>query len=263
MSESLELKVSRFIEFNRLMIKSAIQDHNLDHQGVPAKVLLCSILDSLSKSRFSGVLSNGKRFISMLDACSDWEEKDHVSLLHLARAFEIEPHESSDFSEAKVWISQQMERRFRLSNRLLSVQMKIANDPSMGSVLERWPKNSDGSPKALGGLNLSKIQHKSLLWSYRNSLVHEYRIPGRGAERRLGQDSSAYYQQVSAVEGLDLENGLRFSNRWELIYPTGFFRSLAEHVLQRVAEFHLLNGSCPFAAYSQGSYWIPAYNDEF
>lgn len=125
-----------------------------------------------------------------------------------------------------------------------------------------WPQKSGCIPEKLGRLGLDKLQHKNLLWLYRNSLVHEFRLPGRGVERRGTQESSAYYQQVSQIEGLNPEVGLQFSNRWELIYPTGFFKSLAERVLHRVADFHLLNGTSPFAAYSEGSFWIPSYNDD-
>ena len=262
MSETVEQKVGRFVEFNQTMIENAVESRNLEHQGVHAKVLLCSILDSLGRSRFPEIKRNGERFVSLLDGCSNWPEKDHVSLLHLARAFDVESYDAAEFSDVQLWVVEQMQRYFQLSNRLLSVHVPIVKDPQMSVVLESWPQSSDSLPQRLGTLTPNRLQHKHLLWLYRNSLVHEYRLPGRGAERYNLRDSSAYYQQVAELEGLSPEVGLQFSNRWELIYPTGFFKRLAEQVLQCVAEFHLSNGTSPFEAYSEGSYWIPAYNDE-
>lgn len=42
MIESLESKVERFIEFNQLMIETAVQSDNLQHQGVHAKRVGCN-----------------------------------------------------------------------------------------------------------------------------------------------------------------------------------------------------------------------------
>lgn len=54
--------------------------------------------------------------------------------------------------------------------------------------------------------------------------------------------------------------GLIYSNRWELVYPTGFFHQLAVEILRKVANYHLTENSSPFAAYSDGTYWIPTFN---
>lgn len=262
MSESNEEKVDRFIQFNQSMINAAVTDGNLRDQAIHAKVLLCAIIDSLAKSRFSNISSNGARFTQTVDECAEWPDSDRISLLHLKRALEVALTVPSEFSNLENWAGSAMQERFRVTNRLLSVRRQISEDPAPAEVLAIWPVDTSGCPKRLGDINFEKLQHKNLLWLYRNSLMHEYRIPGRGSELGVREVAEPFYQQVSQVEEICPQAGLIFTNRWELVYPTEFFRRLAENILGNVAQYHRRENTSPFEAYSDGSYWIPKFNEE-
>lgn len=262
MSESIEAKVRRFIQFNQEMIAAAVADCNRQHQAIHAKVLLCAIIDSLAKSRFSNISANGERFIKTVEECSEWSDCDRVSLLHLKRALELIKEIPSEFCSLENWAAGAFAEKFRLNERLLSVRSPIAKDPVADEVLAYWPVDSANGRKRIGDIGFEKLQHKNLLWLYRNTLVHEYRIPGRGSELSAREEVAPYYQQVAKVEDIHPQSGLIFTKRWELVYPTGFFIQLSEEILQNVAAYHLKEDSSPFAAYSDGSYWIPRFNEE-
>ncbi len=68
--------------------------------------------------------------------------------------------------------------------------------------------------------------HLSLLWVYRNVLVHEFREPGYDMGV-LGDDPSPYYMNM------DDENGVP---RWELAYPTTFFAAISSSLPSSVRE---------------------------
>lgn len=261
MSESNSDKVKRFIEFNDSMIVAAMAEYNRADQSIHSKVLLCAIFDSLAKSRFPDCAGNAERFKRTIAEHSNWQDCERVSLLHLVRALEIFPALPPEFLKLNTWACDQFSRQFPLTDRLLSVSTPISKDPTISEVQAYWPTSADGNPKRLGRVHLLQLQHKNLLWLYRNSLIHEYRIPGQGWERNTSTENEPFYQQVATITELSSEAGMKFTNRWELIYPTSFFHQLTNRVLTSVADYHLKHGSSPFVAYSEGSYWIPDFNE--
>ncbi|GGY54543.1 hypothetical protein GCM10011297_29150 [Bacterioplanes sanyensis] len=259
MRETLEKKIDRFVEFNKDMITSAVSGSNLESQGVNAKILLCSIIDSLAKSRFPGE-ANGARFQKTVKTSANWSNCDRISLLHLKRAIEVE-QKDEQFADLNAWAEDAVRRDFPNSDSALSDQIDIEKDPMPEEVLLRWPRDDKGRPIKLGSISLDKLTHKSLLWQYRNSLMHECRIPGRAVEWSV-KESIPFYQKVSQFDDYCPDAGLTFTSRWELLYPTGFFQVVAENILADVADYHRSAQTSPFAAYSEGSFWIPRFNDE-
>ena len=263
MPETNDEKVDRFIHFNQSMINAAVTDGNLRDQGIHAKVLLCAIIDSLAKSRFSNINQNGRRFMQTVEECGEWSDNDRISLLHLKRALEVTSSIPTEFSNLENYATSRMQEKFQVTNRLLSVHKTISEDPSPTEIDAIWPVDASGSRIRLGDISFEKLQHKNLLWLYRNSLMHEYRIPGQGVESgTLRERTEAFYQEVSQVEEISSRNGLVFTNRWELVYPTMFFHRLSENILRNVSAHHRRENTSPFEAYSEGSYWIPKFNEE-
>ncbi|MDP4535594.1 hypothetical protein Q3O60_05300 [Alkalimonas collagenimarina] len=262
MTETLEKKINRFIEFNKAMITAAVSTNNLENQGVHAKILLCSIIDSLAKSRFPDKKTNGTRFQQTVKTSANWLDCDRISLLHLKRAIEIEQQNDVQFADLNTWAEDVISRNFATSESDLSARIDIAKDPMPEDVLALWPHDEMNQPIKLGGSSWDKLTHKNLLWQYRNSLMHEYRIPGRALEYNV-KTSIPFYQQISQIDEGCLSTGLIFTNSWELLYPTGFFQIVAENTLEGVAAYHKSAQTCPFAAYSDGSFWIPKFNDKY
>ncbi|WP_156887670.1 hypothetical protein [Desulfotignum balticum] len=262
MNESIESKIERFIQFYEEMILGAMAESNLRNQAIPSKVLLCTIIDSLAKSRFPEIKINSQRFKQTVEELGGWAECNHISLLHLKRALDMQVETSERFSDLRNWTDSAIVARFKVSNRLLSVTMPVSRDPKPEEVNSCWPVSATGQREKIGDILFEMLQHKHLLWLYRNNLVHEYRIPGRGSELGLKDSQEPCYRQVAQVESVDSEAGLVFSNRFELLYPTAFFRTLAETVLHNVAQHHLGAETNPFLAFSDGSYWLPRFNED-
>lgn len=268
MSESLEEKICRFQSFNNGLIETAMMDCNRMDQGVHAKILLCSILDSLSKSAFPAIKENADRFKKAIVKFGAWHDADRASLLHIKRLLEVvgdvpeQFQEPDKFKEFNKWVEDEFNKHFSFSGQLISVNLHLEKDVEFETLKNLWPSSSEGNFYKIGNVLPCKLKHKHLLWLYRNALVHEYRLPGKGAEISRSEDTKPYYQQLSSLTGFHSGGELDFSQRWELVYPTGFFKSLASKVLDGVAAFHRDKGSNPFEAYSDSSYWIPKLSEE-
>ncbi|MCC2525709.1 hypothetical protein [Vibrio coralliilyticus] len=257
--ETLEQKVDRFRGYYLGLIEVAESDVNLADQKIHSKILCCSILDAISKSVFPDIASNGKRFTSLIRLCKSWQDSEKVSVLHLLRLLEITPSLSPEARELKDYIAQRYSGVFVSTNRLISNNFPISSDLDVTELLERWPI-LNGGPVKIGGVRPHQLKHVNMLWLYRNSLVHEYRHPGNGVE--LGQyvPESPFYQEVSTVLSFD-DSKLHFTNRWELVYPSKFFLNLCKNALEVACEHHLEQGTSPFNGYSEGSYWLPNFNE--
>jgi hypothetical protein len=257
--ETLEEKVDRFKVYYMELISTAECEQNLTHQNVPSKILCCSIFDAISKSVFPEITSNRERYISLVRRCDSWPESKKVSLLHLVRLFEITKNIPPNTNQLVELAQQKFNRIFPISNNLSRNHVPISSDINLEDILTLWPKQNSTHIK-IGGVKPHQLMHENLLWLYRNSVVHEYRNPGQGFE--LGQyvPEYAFYQKLSTINSLT-DKGFNFTNRWELVYPVNFFINLCKEALNVAALNHLENQTCPFQGYSEGTYWLPNFND--
>ncbi|MDG2790896.1 hypothetical protein P7M42_07130 [Vibrio parahaemolyticus] len=255
--ETTQEKINRFRLYNRTMIAAALAKPNRRYQGVPAKLLLCSILDSLSVAAFPDTnMKNGERFRETIKCFSEFEYIDHVSLLQLLAildSFKSVPIEFQDFHKC---VQGMHLERFPKTQRLFKQNISIDRDPTLKEILEIWPKDINGEPIKKGGLNPLVFTHGNLIWKYRNKLAHEFRNPGNGVDIDVKLTKTAYYQEVSKVTDMSPIDGLSFENRWELVYPTGFFYHLTKSILDGVCNSYQKQGNSPFLSYSEGSSWL-------
>ncbi|TON65005.1 hypothetical protein CGH51_24160, partial [Vibrio parahaemolyticus] len=92
------------------------------------------------------------------------------------------------------------------------------------------------------------------------SVVHEYRNPGNGVELGQSVPEYAFYQEIALVSSLT-ESKMTYTNRWELVYPQKLFIKLCKNALEVACEYHINKGLSPFSTYSNGTYWIPDFNE--
>lgn len=257
--ETLEEKVDRFKEYYFGLIKTAECEQNITNQKVHSKILSCSIFDAISKSIFPEISSNCQRFTALVKLCKNWPESQKVSLLHLVRLLEITPNLPSSTNELKIYATQQFESKFPNSNSIISNNKAISLDVEIEAILDLWP-TQNGKPIKIGKVLPHQLKHEYLLWLYRNSVVHEYRNPGRGVE--LGQyvPEYAFYQEMATVSEID-EKEFKFTSHWELVYPYRFFINLCKEALDVVSLLHNKNKTSPFQAYSEGTFWLPNFNE--
>lgn len=90
---------------------------------------------------------------------------------------------------------------------------------------------------------LEEVQHWSLLYRYRNHLVHEFREPGYGMEV-FAQDSgeACYHSYIN-------------DPRFYLVYPVDLFRSLAESAVVGLEVYFLEQGLDPYDRVGDTSRW--------
>ena len=96
---------------------------------------------------------------------------------------------------------------------------------------------------------LRESTHSSLLYLYRNHLVHEFREPGHGIEMDQ-RDTSPYYHGLTHLTA-------RRENKetWELVYPLGFFMQLVLTSLNSLRHYLLKNDLDPYSFYKFGTIW--------
>ena len=203
------------------------------------KILYYGLLDALSVSVASAKKRNRQRLVSLVRCFSNWAQCERVSLPHIIRLLQRVP--DPEFSQLR-------EYAFSLYDRWQSgVTVSLDRDPSFEEVKKRWPRTL---PKPIEDVRLESFQHVHLLYSYRNSLIHEFREPGYGME--FGPTDEPFYH--SMMQG-ETEN-----DSWELVYPVGFFRKLCETTLAGISEYYLKNRIDPYSRYTFGSSWITALN---
>ncbi len=257
--ETLEEKIDRFKQYYLGLIKTAECEQNIVDQKVHSKILSCSIFDAISKSIFPEISSNCQRFTALVRLCENWPESQKVSLLHLVRLLEITPNLPASTNELKKYATQQFKSKFPNSNSIICNNKEISSDVEIEVILNLWP-TQNGGPIKIGKVLPHQLKHEYLLWLYRNSVVHEYRNPGRGVE--LGQyvPEYAFYQEMATVSTIN-EKEFKFTSNWELVYPYRFFINLCREAVDVVSQLHNENKTCPFQAYSEGTFWLPNFNE--
>jgi len=238
------------------MIAAALAKSNRRHDGIPAKLLLCSIFDSLSIAAFPDEKYSGKRYQNTIDLHSGWIYHDSVSLLQLCHILDNLNQVPQNFSQLSKWVHSEKAKRFPVSNSLISRKNSLSEDPTYQEVLNIWPRLKSGVPEKLDGRSPDKFTHRNLLWMYRNKLAHEFRLPGSGSESPFKLEFEPYYTEVSTITDIKPVSGVIFSNRWELIYPTGFLFEITKNALDSICQKYKIKGTSPFLSYEEGCSWL-------
>ncbi len=181
------------------------------------KTLLVAVLDTLSRAAVPHLKDkNRERFLGFVEGWGDWPETTRVSLPQLAANLTAHPKLAGGH------LSDEVRRR-----------------------LQEWKEghiyHANDDPKK----DVEGHTHLSLLWTYRNMLVHEFREPGYDMGV-LGDDPSPYYMNMEDERGV---------SRWELAYPTNFFVALAERALANLRKHLEAKDLDPYTFYEFGSTW--------
>ena len=221
-----EAAVDRFVGYfaDQLQRIESIESHHY------RKTLFVAVIDTLSRAAIPQLKDkNRDRFLGFVDGWGDWPERGRVSLPQLIGNLERE----------KVFAKGRLGKE--VSQRLGVWQdgriYHAADDPAKEELLECA---ADERERQL----VERHTHLSLLWVYRNVLVHEFREPGYDMGV-LGDDPDPYYMM----------HGEEGASRWELAYPTTFFAALAMRALANLKKHLEANDLDPYAFYEFGSIW--------
>jgi len=211
------------------------------HAGIYKKMIYVGIVDALSKCIYPR-RGNRERFVNFLNEFSGWEHAHRISLPHIFQLLEKNPEPS--FSNLRAYVLSELKKWG--SGEIVHLE----RDPELAEIRKLWPKEKEHQ-KPLNGLSVEALQHCNLFYSYRNSLIHEFREPGRGIESQ--RDAAPYYITFSYLEDPEEET-------WELTYPVLFFEKLLESCITEMKSYLLKNEINPYNSYLLGSYWIDELN---
>lgn len=209
------------------------------------KALFCSLLDALSCSAYPNKRPRD-RFTSLVRKFGRWSNQDRISLPHLARVLQL----TSDpaFSELRKYSIDKLSAWEATWG-----SIKLDQDPKLDEVLEHCP-NIDLSTK-INEVEIKFLTHLHLLYSHRNSLVHELRSPGKGMES--GKEHEPFYHDLSTITSSSEPS----IETIELVYPVLFFEQMCTTVLSGLKEYLKANELNPFDCYDFGSYWLGNLNE--
>ena len=235
-------------EFKKYMLEKhgLIRDLTVDSRKdeiLFKNILFVTYLDSLAACVYPEI-PNKERFIRLINRFSHWENRDRVSLGHLAKFVTITPNPEIEklrkyiFSETGNWNNESY--------------ISIDKDPKIDELKGyEWNPN-----KATGGkICLEDFKHSHLLYQTRNSLVHQFQV--RGFEfGSTYRPEEPYYERVDKINA-----ELKFvPDKMVLIYPVSFLQKLTETILENVVEYFSESNLNPFPSYYSGEYLLSELN---
>lgn len=181
------------------------------------KIAYVSLLDCFASIRFNRnaysqlFRKNTKRFTRFLEECGDWEVGGLISLDFLRDRL---PKASADGKLSK-YINQKLSN---LGNNFSGIIRAADVDVGPARLLEL--ASAEAEEEAI-----FYCQHYSIMYRYRNNLVHQARRPG-GALEGMGQDQSeaCYHNYVN-------------DPALYLLYPLGLFRRLCKSSLVKLGMY--------------------------
>jgi hypothetical protein len=200
---------------------SLIQDISSDFYK---KVLLLGVLDSLSRAAFPCNNGHHNRMIQLIDECSGWNHKDHVSSQQLRLLLEEGGHTNTPlYQKATQQVASWGEGQI----------INPGDDLQYNDIVGIAEDNERNL--------LRQATYKELLYVYRNHVIHEFREPGHGMELYENKDCPYYHHD---------EN-----NDWQLVFPVGFFKNLSANCLNNVSCYMSIRGIDPYSSYQFGTLW--------
>jgi hypothetical protein len=208
------------------------------------KTLYVAIIDGMSKSVFPR-RPNRDRFVSFVAQFSQWTNGSRLSLPHLVKLLSLVP--DPQFEDARKFA------RNLLTNWMPGEIKHLEDDLEVDQIIPIWPTGKL-EMRILHGVSLLSIQHYHLMYSYRNSLVHEFKSSGFPIEEFDEMEPHYFHLTRNADSLLDLEHV------WQLNYPERFFQLICEQCLASLRDYLHSNMIDPIDIYTEGSYFLEELN---
>ncbi|MBK8574206.1 MAG: hypothetical protein IPN90_00485 [Elusimicrobia bacterium] len=236
MENEIQQKIAGFIGFFEVEIKKISSDEHRLHK----KILFVSLLDTLSRVVFPRA-GGRERFVAFISEFSLWATKCKVSLPHLSQLLTSAPE--PEFENLRMHVQRLYQQWGK------GEIIHLDRDSDYEEIVRFWPGGKSGG-KRVAGVGLDALQHIHLLYTYRNSLVHEFRAPGYGVE--FPNDNEPFYMNTKLVPDE--------TETWELSYPESFLKLLVETCVSHLKLYLDKNMIDPYTSFTFGSYWISELN---
>jgi len=210
------------------------QDNNKDDNLVCKSILLCSIIDTLSKCVYS-TSPNRERFPFFLDDFSGWPHRDRISLVQLHYFLETEA--DIKYEQTKLYVAN------RFKNLAHGMMQHSDNDELLNKIPHLKSVESE----------IRMFSYANLLYKYRNSVVHEFKAPGSGMDFGISED--VYYHSMSHY---DLRNDeyVLIKNTWELVFPIKFLSKLVLQSITNLKSYCIIHNINPYNYFYFDTAWL-------
>ena len=193
------------------------------------KILYLVEIDTLSRAAFPSESGHKTRVINFLDVCSNWRDKDRVSAVQLKRSLEKNGKSSGPL--------------FDLSKKRIDSWIPgVCSKPSEDLTLDEVQSLACSDDLKI----VDEVRYAKLFYKYRNTLIHEFREPGKAKVIDEYCDSP-YYLYMD-----DLDTG---DSSWELVVPAKFLERLCENNINGLESYLLANNIDPYAPYKFETLW--------
>lgn len=193
-----------------------------------SKILLFSILDTISRPVYPNVKKHREKFLNFIGNFLEWNYSEIVSLQQLYWKLVENPKLITNplCKELRTRLCEL--RKSKLSSFTYFVdEIDLPKSDLLALAQEVDEKKF-----------ISETTHLKLLYLYRNHLVHEYRKPGYGFETN---NSKPYYST--------------FSSNLELIYPKEFLLNMVKDSIIKLHDHLIQEGINPWNHYNFTSIW--------
>jgi hypothetical protein len=247
MPEDLKEQITTFVGYFRNQLDWIARLKSDGHyEQLYKKILYVTVLDALSKAVYPK-RGNRERLILFIKEFSKWKDAERVSLTHLVQLLKRTPEPA--FEDLRKYAAEKFSAWPVHASQIVNIDI----DPDINAVTQRWPVEKEHR-MPIEKVSLESLQHCYLFYTYRNSLVHEFRYPGRGME--FADNDYPYYHLMSELKGY---NDLAPPSV-ELVYPVRFFHQLCIDSLDHFEQYILRNNLNPYDYYTFGTYWIEELN---
>jgi hypothetical protein len=246
MTESSVTAAVRFAEVYRrhLSLVASLEPADADLL-LHRKLVMFSILDALSRAVFPNSANRG-RFVSLLRQFATWPESERISLPHLVRLLSRSPDPGLD--ELRAFAGNALGRW------LPGHVVPLSEDPDPAQVLAHLPTDASLQVR-IARVQLGRLQHAELFYTYRNSLVHELRTPAH--DLRLWETPDPHYVHLTMLGSLGSTAG---ETTWQLQYTNRFLARIVAEVIESVQAHLIQHHINVFDVFDSGEYWIAELN---
>jgi hypothetical protein len=240
-------QIENFIIIAESLIESVDSIKSPSYEDHYKKILYLSLMEMLCKAVFGNKYKRDHRtkVIDFINDFCTWEYAQHISLPQLAIFLKSEtPTELIELKEKTLDL---------LSKWSTSKPIYLRSDPHINELKYLWPNAIKIHNK---WISLNYFRHDNLLYTLRNSYVHENRSPGYSFHLFDDIEEPYYTSRMAIVKSVDDTKSEYRHEAFELNHPVGFFKNLLLNALPHMKQFLLDQLIDPYANFSVGSEWI-------
>lgn len=243
----IKKEINNFITIADSLINSVNAIQSVSYENHYKKILYFSLMEMLCKAVYGNKFKNQhrKKVISFINDFCSWEHAQHVSLPQLVLFLKKEcPAELVNLKEYT----------FDLIGKWPTYKpIYLSFDPHFKELRELWPGVIKINNQKM---TLDHFRHDNLLYTLRNSFVHENRSLGFDFTLFDNIEEPYYTSRMAIVKSANGKESEVRHVAFELSHPVDFFKTLLLNALPKMEGFLLEQSLNPYDNFTISSEWI-------